>query len=218
MPTRTAFRSPIMLLALFVAALPASAAETGDIEIGLRFGTMLGSGVPANDMPGYGIFGIYHLNERWALGLSVDRSDFDYEEPARRLGLPIDPAAEPIDAKAEATIVTVSVLRSLSPPQAHREWYVGGSVGMNFLDVPDVTGPLATGGTFDIVTETDRETIVTLFGGVRQNFGEHWFAQFTLRAAEHFAAWEPLDRISGAETRHDDYFAYGGYLGFGYRF
>ena len=42
--------------------------------------------------------------------------------------------------------------------------------------------------------------------------------QLTLRAEQHFAAWELEDRISGATARHDDYSTYGGFLGIGYRF
>lgn len=89
---------------------------------------------------------------------------------------------------------------------------------MAFTDVPNVTGRTATGGTFDIHTEVDRELIPSLLGGGRQRFGERWFVQFTLRADQHFAAWEPEDRVSGATASHDDYFAYGGRPGFGYQF
>jgi hypothetical protein len=158
------------------------------------------------------------LNDEWSVGLSVDQMKFDYEEPAKLLGLPIDPDAEPIDAKVDQTIVGVSVERSFSPPEASREWFLGGELGMAFTDVPVVTGPTADGGTFEIHTEVDRELIASLLGGVRQRFGGNWFAEFTLRADQHFAAWETVDVVSGAETRHDDYFAYGAHLGVGYRF
>ncbi|MGH8131230.1 MAG: outer membrane beta-barrel protein [Steroidobacteraceae bacterium] len=210
-------RNAAMTLALFGASFSAFAEETGKFQIGIHYGVTLANGVPANDMPGYGIFGLYRLNERWSVGLGLDRRDFDYEEPARRLGLPLDPDAEPIDAKAEADIISAFVERSITESE-NREWFLGAALGMAFTDVPDVTGPTATGGTFDIHTEIDRELIASLLGGIRQRFGERWFAEFTLRADQHFAAWEPEDRISGATARHDDYFAYGGYLGFGYRF
>jgi hypothetical protein len=187
-------------------------------DVGLRLRLGLASGVPANDMPGYGIYGIYRLNDEWAVGLSFDQMKFDYEEPARRLGIPLDPDDPPVDAKVDQQIVGVSVLRSFSPPEASREWFLGGELGMAFTDVPVVTGPTATGGTFEIHTEVDRELIASLLGGVRQRFGENWFAEFTLRADQHFAAWEPVDVVSGAEARHEDYFAYGFHLGVGYRF
>jgi hypothetical protein len=218
MPNRTSLQSVALTLALSAAAIPASADEAGTIDVGLHLGTTLASGVPANDMPGYGIYGRYRLNDRWSVGLSVDRNKFDYEEPARRLGIPLDPDLEPIDAKAEMTIISASVERLFAGSQTSREWFLGAAFGIAFTDVPDVTGSTATGGTFDIHTEVDRELIASLLGGVRQRFGERWFVQFTLRADQHFAAWEPEDRVSGATARHDDYFAYGGQLGFGYRF
>ena len=108
--------------------------------------------------------------------------------------------------------------RAFSPPDARRQWFLGARVGVADTDVPVVTGPTATGETFEIHTAVDREIIVSLLGGVRQRFGERWFVEFTLRADQHFAAWEPEDRVSGATGRHDDYFAYGGHLGVGYRF
>lgn len=218
MPSHAPFRTAALVLAPLLAPVPALADDPGRIDVGVRLQTTMASGVPANDMPSYGIYGVYRLNDLWSVGLSLDRAEFDYEEPARRLGLPIDPDAEPIDAKAEQMIIAASVERSFSAPEASREWFLGGAVGVADTDVPVITGPTATGGTFEIHTEVDREVIVSLLGGVRQRFGGNWFAEFTLRADQHFAAWEPVDQVSGAETRHDDYFAYGGYLGIGYRF
>jgi hypothetical protein len=218
MPSPSVFRCTSLLFALFLASIPATADESGRFDIGVHLGTMLGDGVPANDMPGYGIFGLYRLNDRWSVGLGVDRTEFDYEEPARQLGIPLDPADPPVDPKAEMTIFSALVERTFEASRPGREWFLGAAVGVADTDVPDVTGPTATGGTFEIDTEVDREVIVSLRGGVRQQFGERWFAAFTLRAEEHFAAWEVEDRISGATARHDDYFTYGGFLGIGYRF
>lgn len=205
-------------LAPLLATHPALADEAGRLDVGLRLGTSLASGVPANDMPGYGIYGLYALDERWSVGLGLYLTEFDYEEPARQVGLPIDPDAEPIDAKAEQLIYSALVERSFSPPGARRQWFLGARVGVADTDVPVATGLTATGDTFEIHTEVDREIIVSVLGGVRQNFGEHWFGEFTLSADQHFAAWESEDRVSGATGRSDDYFAYGLHLGIGYRF
>ena len=210
-------RSTLLLLTLYLTSIPGSADESGKFELGAHLGTMLGDGVPANDMPGFGIYGLYRLNERWSVGFGVDRTEFDYEEPARLLGLPLDPDDPPVDPKAEMTIFSALVERSFESSRAGREWFLGAAVGVADTDVPDVTGPTVT-GTFEIDSEVDREVIVSLRGGVRQQFGERWFATFTVRAEEHFAAWELEDRVSGATARHDDYFAYGGYIGLGFRF
>ena len=192
--------------------------ESDRVQVGLRLGTSLASGVPANDMPGYGIHGLYALNDQWSVGLGLYLTEFDYEEPARQVGLPLDPDAEPIDAKAEQMIYSAIVERSFSPPDARRQWFLGAKLGVADTDVPVVTGQTATGDSFEIHTEVDREIIVSAFGGLRQRFGEHWFGEFTLSADQHFAAWESEDRVSGAEGRSGDYFAYGLHLGIGYRF
>ena len=76
----------------------------------------------------------------------------------------------------------------------------------------------ATGEPFEVHTEVDRETILSLLGGVRRRLGERWHGEFTVSADQHFAAWESEDRISGATGRNGDYFAYGFHLGIGYRF
>ena len=205
---------------LFVMLLSpeAVADDRNRFDAGARLRLGLASGVPANDMPGYGLYGIYRINDVWSVGVSVDQVKFDYEEPAKRLGIPVDPGAPPVDAKVEQTIVGVSVGRSLSPPEASREWFIGGEFGLAFTDVPVVTGEAITGEPFEIHTEVDRELIVSLLGGVRQRFSDNWFVEFAVRADQHFAAWEPVDQVSGAEARHDDYFAYGFHLGVGFRF
>jgi hypothetical protein len=218
MASRTSLVRAASVIAPLLAPVPALADDAGRIDVGLRLGTSLASGVPANDMPGYGLHALYALNDRWSVGLGLYLTEFDYEEPAKRVGLPIDPDAEPVDAKAEQLIISALVERTFSSPDARRQWFLGARFGIADTDVPVVTGTTATGDPFEIHTEVDRETIVSLLGGVRQRFGEHWFAEFTVNADQHFAAWESDDRVSGATGRSDDYFAYGFHLGIGYRF
>ena len=218
MPSRSTLLKTASAMAPFLAPMPAMADEAGEIQAGLRLGTSLASGVPANDMPGYGIHGLYALNDRWSVGIGLYFTEFDYEEPARRVGLPIDPDAEPIDAKAEQLIYSVMAERSFSPADARRQWFLGAKLGVADTDVPDVTGLTATGEPFEIHTEVDREIIVSVLGGVRQRFGERWFGEFTVTADQHFSAWESEDRVSGATGGNGDYFAYGFHLGIGYRF
>ena len=206
------------VLAPLLVPLSAAAEEAGQINVGLRLGTSLASGVPANDMPGLGLHGLYALNDDWSVGLELYRTDFDYEEPAKRVGLPVDPDAEPVDAKAEQTIISAMVERRFSSGDDRRQWFLGAKLGVADTNVPITTGFTATGDPYEIHTEVDRELILSLLGGVRQRFGEHWYGEFTVNADQHFAAWEPEDVISGATGRSDDYFAYGFHLGVGYRF
>src|SRR5688572_7611393 len=115
MANQTALRHTFPVLALSLSALPAWAEDTGRFDIGAHLGTMLGDGEPANDMPGYGIYGLYRLNDRWSFGLGIDRTEFDYEELARILGIPPDPNDPPVDQKAEMAIKSALIERPFNP-------------------------------------------------------------------------------------------------------
>lgn len=218
MGNRTSLCKAAVGCAPFLVPIPCEGDEARRLEVGARLGVTLAAGVPANDIPGYGLFGTYRLNDQWKLGVGLDRTEFDYEEPARLIGIPLDPQLEPIDAVAEGTTLSAWVERSLAPPGSRTEWFVGAGLGAASLDVPTVTGPTLAGGTFEIHTEAETEIIVSLLGGVRRSLGERWFVQFTLRADQHFADWTSVDEVSGGVRKIDEYFAYGGHLGFGCRF
>lgn len=207
-----------LVLPLFAMPILAWAEEGHRFDLGARAGVTAADGVPANDIPGYGLFGHYQLNEHWTLGLSVDLVEYDYEDPARLLGIPVDPALEPVDATADSTIVAVWLERTFGAPEARTVWFLAAGLAAASVDVPDVTGPLLGGGSFDISTSADSEVIVSLIGGVRRKLGERWFAEFALRVDQHMADWTSTDQISGATASISDYSAYGGYLGFGFRF
>ncbi len=51
------------LLVLLLSPQAALADDQPRFDVGLRLRLGLASGVPANDMPGYGIYGIYRLND-----------------------------------------------------------------------------------------------------------------------------------------------------------
>jgi hypothetical protein len=218
MPARSLLCKAALSCAPFLAPIPAEADETHRLEVGARMGVTLSAGVPANDMPGYGIFGLYHLNDQWSIGVGLSRTEFDYEEPAKLIGIPLDPELEQIDAVAEGTTLSAWVERTWSAPESRTAWFVGGGLGAASVDVPTVTGPTLDGGTFEIHTDAETEYILSLLGGVRRKLGERWFVEFTLRADQHFADWTSVDEVSGGTREIDEYFAYGGHLGFGYRF
>ena len=211
-------RSGLPALALAAAPTLTGAEEGRRFDLGVRAETTVADGVPANDIPGFGIFGHYPLNERWTLGLGVDLLEFDYEEPAQILGITQDLNLGPIDALAESTILSAWLERTFGAAEARTVWFIAGGLAAASVDVPDVTGPRQDGGTFNISTEVDTEIIVSLIGGVRRKFGERWYAEFALRADHHFADWTSTDQVSGATGSVDDYAAYGGHLGFGFRF
>lgn len=207
--------------AILVAAwiLPGSAAPAlAQFDFGVRTILTLADGVPANDIPGFGVFGHYRFGDRWSLGFAVDQTEYDFEQPARLLGLPLDPDLGPIDALAEATIVSAWLQRNYERAGSRTVWFWGAGLGLASLDVPDTRGPLVGTGTFDIRTEADSEVIASLLAGVQWRFGRRTFLEFALRADQHFADWQLTDRVSGATAAIDDYFAYGGNLGIGFRF
>jgi hypothetical protein len=214
MPRRRLVPFAAALLPLLAA--PAMAEDRFDI--GARLDLPHADGEPANDIPGYGLFGHYRWDDRWALGFALDVAEYDFEEPARLLGITQDPAVDVVDAKADGTTLSAWFERTLGEPGSKGHWYWGAGLGLASVDVPDARGPVAGGGTFDIETDAGTEVVVTLLGGRRFRFGDRWALDLTLHLDEHFAEWEVVDRVSGRTGTIDDYFTYGGNLGLAFRF
>ncbi len=209
----------IALTTCVLALAPALArAQEGRYDLGVRGNLLAADGEPANDIPGFGLFGHYRLNERWQLGFAVDTAEYDFEQPARILGLRQSESIEPVDVKAESTTVSAWVERTFGRPQGRTEWFLGAGLGFASIDVPDASGPLQGGGRFDIETEADTEIVAQLLAGVRRRLGQRWALEFALRADQHFADWAVTDRVSGRTATIDDYLALGGHLGFSFRF
>jgi hypothetical protein len=209
-----------VLFASAVAAAPPAAGQRFDL--GARGVVTLADGTPANDIPGYGVVGHLRLSGRWTLGAAVDLAEYDFEQPARILGLEQDPALEPIDVLAESTALSVWVERTFRRGEGHDEapsaWYLGGGLGYTTVDVPEASGPLRGGGTFRIRTEADDEVIVLAVAGFRRNLGRRLVLDLGLRAEQHLADWQLSDTVSGRRDAIDDYFTYGGSVGLGVRF
>lgn len=211
---------PVVAIAA-LAVLPfASSASAQDrrFDLGVRGIITAADGEPANDIPGFGLFGRYRFSDRWSLGIAVDQTEYDFEQPARILGLRQDEDLEPIDVVAEATLVSAWLQRDFERPGGRVVWFWGAGLGLASIDVPDAAGPLEGPGTFDIRTEADTEIIASFLGGVQWRLGSRGFLEFALRADQHFADWKLTDRVSGRTGSIDDYFAYGGQLGLGFRF
>jgi hypothetical protein len=188
---------------------PYTQAQEPRIDFGIGVAIDAADGTPANDIPNAGILVRYHWSERWLVGASVHRAEYDYERPAEIVGITQDPTVEVIDALAEATVVRGWVERSLFDESRPMRFFVGAGLGAAFTDVPDVAGPRADGGQFDIATEVDTEIIVSALGGLGRHFGERWYAEAAVRLEQHFADWRSVDRVSGAEGHIDDYLTWG---------
>lgn len=209
---------PFNLTLIASAAFTMSAhAQEQSWDIGIRVGMSAADGEPANDIPSAGLIGHLALDERWRIGAALDRSEYDVEGPAKLAGIVQSPAVEVIDALAEATTLGVWAERTLTSPTRATNLFVGAGLGAAFVDVPDVDGPRADGGHFDVHTEVGTEFIVSLIGGVRRDFGERWCAEAALRVDQHFADWVFTDRVSGARGSVDDYLTWGAYIAVGWK-
>ena len=219
--------APAVVIATLAAVLAAPAGAQDDprfddtrFDLGLRAVLTGGSGEPANDVPGGGAFGRWRFNDRWSLGLALDQASFDVEEPAGILGLPQLPEEQlsPIDVKAEATTVSAWAQRDYGREGGRASWFWGLGLGISTLDVPDATGPLLGGGSFDIRTEADTELLASASAGWRRELGRRWMLELAARVDQHFADWTLTDRVSGRTATIDDWLAWGGHFGIGARF
>lgn len=204
------------IVLLIAIGAPAQGQESR-IDVGLGIAIDAADGEPANDIPNAGLLARYRLNDRWTIGAAVNRAEYDYERPAEIVGITQDPAVEVIDALAEATIVRAWVERSSNDERRPMQYFVGAGLGAAFTDVPDVAGPRADGGQFDIRTEVATEIVASAIGGARRHFGEHWYAETMVRIEQHFADWRSTDRISGAQGDIDDYLTWGLQITVAYR-
>ena len=179
------------------------AAEEGKFALGLRTDLGLGSGKPSNDIPGYGLYGLYELNDRWNIGFAVDSSPkFDFERTPDVLGL-VTP--EVVDAIGDSTTLSGCVEGVLRKHGGRLEWFWKAGVGLNMVNMKDVAGALVDGGTYDIRTDTGSEFQIIIGGGVRRWIGSNWGVEFALQRDQHLADWKLADRVSGRTGMIGDY-------------
>jgi hypothetical protein len=213
-------KKAMVILALVIPGLAAAptAAENGRFALGLRVNVVAADGKPANDIPGAGLFGHYRLSDRWSLGFALDHSPkFDVERPYEFLGLAGDPEAGEIDADGTSTAVSGWIERVYGRPERRTEWFWGVGGGVVAVDVDDVEGPLADGGSYAITEDVGTELVASARAGLRLRF-RRWDAEASLGLDQHFTDWTVRDRVSGRTTSLDDYQVTGIRLGARYRF
>lgn len=190
------------ILAVFFSISTSSAQETS-WDIGLRGNVMLGDGLPANDMLGYGVITRYYLNDGWFAGAALDTTDFDFEHTSSILGIPQDPAVKAIDAAATNTILSAFMGRRYGNTDKGFDWFWTAGIGIGFPDVDDVSGPVDGGGTFDITTDSGTEFHLQTSLGTSYHFSPVWSATFAARVEQHFMDHQLTDRVSNATTTVD---------------
>ncbi len=204
MTTKPSVSTSALAVALFAAALAApTIAEEKKFDLGLRGNIGLGNGVPTNDIIGYGLFGHYRFNERWSIGFAVDYSpEFDFERTPDTLGFVTEMA---VDAKGTSTGFSTWIERVYGRSGGKNEWFWNAGLGLNSVDMKDISGPLVGGGDFNITTDAGSELMVMAGGGYRRWFGPGWGLEGALSLGRHSADWKVMDRVSGATRTIDDY-------------
>jgi hypothetical protein len=199
-------------------AAPAAAAD-GAFDHGVRANLHVGNGEPTNDMLGYGLFARFRVGEAWRVGVGVDHSpEFDVEGVAALVGQSQDPAAEVVDAKASSTVVRAWLERSYPNASGRFEWFWTVGAGVANVEVDDVSGPRAGGGTFTVDTDAGTEIVAAGSLGLRWFFVRMVALEVAGRLDYHFADWTLQETVSGATATVDDYLVTGGHVGFTFRF
>lgn len=208
----------LVIILLFGAPAWAAAEDEWRFEIGPRANVLLGNGKPANDILGFGVVGRYKLNNGWFIGAAVDSYEYDFERPAKVLGIPTDPDADVIDANGDYTALSGSIGRLYNETNRGFDWYWTLGLGFASPNVDDVSGPTEAGGTFDITFDVGSEIHVMGALGTSYNFSNKWSVGFTARLEHQFLDMTMTDTVSGNTTKLDSQTAMGASIGFNYRF
>jgi hypothetical protein len=200
---RGPFRKTFVMMLVLVCALPASYGQESQWALGLRGNVMLGDGLPANDMLGFGLISRYYLNGGWFAGAGVDSTEFDFAHTSAILGIPQDPATKAIDAAATNTIFSAFMGRQYGDMSKGFDWFWTAGIGVGFPDVEDVSGPVAGGGTFDITTTSGTEIHLITSLGTSYHFSSLWSATFAARVEQHFMDYRLTDRVTGTTSTVD---------------
>lgn len=208
----------IALCLVLLSLLSTSNAQDTKWEFGLRGSTLLGDGVPANDMVGFGLIGRYYINNGWFVGAALDTTDFDFEHTARFIGITQDPAVKAIDAAVTNNIVSASLGRQYGNTDKGLDWFWTAGIGVGFPDVENVTGPVDGGGTFNITTDAGTEYYLMTSLGSSYHFSPSWSATLSARLEQHFMDYKVTDTLTGATGTLDSQTPMGAYLSVNYRF
>lgn len=206
-----------LILAIGMQSL-AYAEDDWRFEIGPRANVLLGNGKPANDILGFGVIGRYKLKDGWFIGAAIDSYDYDFERPAKVVGISADPDEGVIDADGSYTSFSGSIGRLYNETDRGFDWFWTLGLGFASPSVDDVSGPTDTGGTFDITFDVGNEIHLMGTLGTSYNFSSNWSASFVARLEHHFMDIFMMDRVSGNTAKIDSQTTMGASLSLNYRF
>jgi len=178
---------------------PTANAEPAKLEFGLRANVELADGTPANDILGYGAYGRYHLNPKWGIGYAIDKADYDFENPAKKLSL-ISTDIKIIDAKTSSTMISAWAERNFIDILGKSILHTNFGIGINYIDVENATGTIQGGGTYDISTNVDTDIVLLVGVGIQTPLGNDWVFDSNLGFRQHFGNWSLQDVESSANT------------------
>jgi hypothetical protein len=204
----------LWVAAILCGTCPALCAEEYRFDAGARLLVLLGDGVPANDMIGFGVTGHWVWRESWYVGLGVDQVEFDYERPNDVLGIA---STEEIDGSNDWTRVSGWIERRYGEANQGWSWNWRAGVGFASVATEDVRGSTPTGGTWDIATDASNEVHVLFALGVRRGIGR-WAVDGALHLEHHSTDYELVDRISGRTGTVSSQTPWGASIGLSYRF
>lgn len=195
------------------------ASEHNSMELGARLNIVGSDGTPTNDMLGYGLVGHYQLTQEWYVGFTLDISPkFDFERTAAVVGIIQDPAVKDIDSVGDSTALTGFIERRYPSESGSLQWFWNVGLGFANVDFDNASGPVQGGGTFDITTNADTETLITSSIGMQQRINDNWSARYAFSYDQHLADWTVTDNISSATAKVSDYGIYGIRVGMNYAF
>lgn len=202
----------IICLFIFMVGISfqAEASEKSRFDMGLRGGTNLADGEPANDMPWFGVYGHYRLSDNYLLGIGLDNSSFDFERPAKLLNINYNGT---VDADANLTTLSFWVEREYDLKADKLMWFWSAGIGVGFVDVDDATGPIVGGGQYNIKTDANTEVIPGIGLGLRWHLNRTFAITSNVRFEYHVADWDVKDQVSGIKGSVDNYLTSGIFLG-----
>ena len=200
--------SVIIILALAV-CVPAQAQSK--FELGLRGNVLLGDGVPANDILGFGLIGKYELSDGWYLAGTLDAYDYDFERPYQVAGLSQDPGVKTIDSKIKSTTLGAAIGRHYGDKSGF-DWFWTAGVGVGLPDSSNISGPTDTGGTFDLLIDAKTEIQIMSTLGTTYYTSGRWSFTAAARAEHHFLDITVTDQVTGDTGKVESQTPLGAYL------
>lgn len=196
---------------ILVLTLCGQAQAQSRFELGLRGNVLLGDGVPANDILGFGLIGKYYLSDGWFLAGTLDAYDYDFERPYQVVGLSQDPGVKTIDSKIKSTTLGAALGRHYGDKSGF-DWFWSAGVGVGFPDSTNVSGPTDTGTTFDLVIDAKTEIQIMGTLGTTYYSSGRWSFTAAARAEHHFLDITVTDQVTGNTGKVESQTPLGAYL------